>query len=77
MPKGILLGDYDKAIPDSHAKVMQNEMLQSDYRGEAHSFPTIKGNKVKTGTRYRDDKIVLCCQQLGGSGRNLMVWDHL
>lgn len=72
-----MLGDYDKAIPDSHAKVMQNEMLQSDYRDEAHSFSTIKGNKRKTGKIYRDDEIVLCCQQLGGSGGNLMVWDHL
>ena len=47
LPKGILLGDYDKAIPDSHAKVMQNEILQSDYRGEAHSFPTIKGKQAQ------------------------------
>ena len=47
MPKGIWLGDYDKAIPDSHAKVMQNVILQSDYRGEAHSFPTIKGKQAQ------------------------------
>ena len=31
---------------------MQNEMLQSDYRGKAHSFPTNKREKklIKTGT---------------------------